>query len=120
LWGLNNTGQDGGSPDVDINGLEASGVTQGNSEVVVAIIDDGVDFKHPDLQGQAWTNPDEIPNNNTDDDANGYDYDEATDKLPYTPKKSLTVGSHTVKVEATDAEQNEGWRQWTFKVLQRR
>ena len=72
LWGLNNTGQDGGSPDVDINGLEASVVIKGDSDLAVAVIDDGVDFEHPDLQGHAWTNPDEIPNNNTDDDANGY------------------------------------------------
>jgi subtilisin family serine protease len=38
---------------------------------VVAVIDDGVNFSHPELAGRAWTNPGEVPNNNLDD-ANGY------------------------------------------------
>lgn len=50
---------------------EASAVTQGDSNLVVAVIDDGVDFLHPDLENRAWTNPGETPNNNTDDDGNG-------------------------------------------------
>ena len=52
LWGLNNTGQNGGTPNVDINALEASAVTQGDPNLVVAVIDSGVDFSHPDLAGQ--------------------------------------------------------------------
>jgi len=72
LWGLNNTGQNGGTPNVDINGLEASAITIGDPNLVVAVIDDGVDFSHPDLAGRAWTNPGEVPNNNLDDDHNGY------------------------------------------------
>src|SRR5215218_6395148 len=71
LWGLNNTGQNGGSPNVDINALEASAITNGDSNLVVAVIDDGVNFSHPELAGRAWTNPGEVPNNNLDD-ANGY------------------------------------------------
>src|SRR5829696_5944725 len=72
LWGLNNTGQNGGTSNVDINALEASAVTNGDSNLVVAVIDDGVDFSHPELAGRAWTNPGEVPNNNLDDDNNGY------------------------------------------------
>ena len=72
LWGLNNTGQNGGTSNVDINALEASAITNGDPNLVVAVIDDGVDFSHPDLAGRAWTNPGEVPNNNLDDDANGY------------------------------------------------
>jgi alpha-tubulin suppressor-like RCC1 family protein/subtilisin family serine protease len=72
LWGLNNTGQNGGTPNVDINALEASAITNGDPNLVVAVIDDGVDFSHPDLAGKAWTNPGEVPNNNLDDDNNGY------------------------------------------------
>lgn len=41
-------------------------------EVIVAIIDSGVDITHPDLAGAIWTNEDEIPNNQIDDDQNGY------------------------------------------------
>ncbi len=40
--------------------------------VIVAVIDSGIDTKHPDLQGQLWVNTKEIPNNGVDDDKNGY------------------------------------------------
>lgn len=40
--------------------------------VIVAVIDSGVDIYHEDLEGQIWVNEDEIPNNNIDDDGNGY------------------------------------------------
>jgi subtilisin family serine protease len=76
LWGLNNSGQNGGTSDVDINGLEASAVTQGDQNLVVAVIDDGVDFTHPDLKDRAWKNLGESGSgketNGVDDDANGY------------------------------------------------
>ena len=85
LWGLNNTGQSvngtAGSPDVDLNGSEASTVTQGDPNLVVAVIDDGVDFSHPDLAGRKWVNPGESgadslgrnrSTNGVDDDRNGY------------------------------------------------
>ncbi len=41
-------------------------------KVIVAVIDSGVDIQHPDLQDAIWVNKDEIPNNNIDDDQNGY------------------------------------------------
>ncbi|HET7480188.1 MAG TPA: S8 family serine peptidase [Rubrobacteraceae bacterium] len=75
LWGLHNTGQvingSTGVSNVDINGLEAAAVTQGDPNLVVAVIDDGVDFSHPDLAGRQWNSPGEIPGNGVDDDANG-------------------------------------------------
>lgn len=40
--------------------------------VIVAIIDGGIDINHEDLKGRIWINEDEIPNNNIDDDHNGY------------------------------------------------
>ena len=75
LWGFSNTGQSGGTPGADISALEAWSTTTGSSEVVVASIDTGVDYDHPDLAANMWRNPDEIPANGKDDDGNGY-YDD--------------------------------------------
>lgn len=40
--------------------------------IIVAVIDSGFDFDHPDLEGRVWINEDEIPDNGIDDDNNGY------------------------------------------------
>ena len=49
LWGLNNTGQTGGKPGADISVLQAWDTTKGNKNVVVAVIDTGMDLDHEDL-----------------------------------------------------------------------
>ena len=72
LWGLHNTGQNGGTPDTDIDAPEAWEINKGNKNIIVAVIDSGVDYTHQDLAANMWTNPGEIPGNGIDDDGNGY------------------------------------------------
>lgn len=71
-WALHNTGQIYGLPGFDIRAPDAWDVTLGSPSVVVAVIDTGIDYTHPDLAPNMWTNPDEIPDNDLDDDGNGY------------------------------------------------
>jgi subtilisin family serine protease len=72
LWGMHNTGQSGGTVDADIDAPEAWDLSTGSHDVVVAVIDTGIDQTHPDLLANLWTNPGEIADNGLDDDGNGY------------------------------------------------
>jgi subtilisin family serine protease len=47
-------------------------VTTGSNNAIVAVIDTGISFAHPDLRGNLWVNPKEIPSNSRDDDYNGF------------------------------------------------
>ena len=51
---------------------DASAGSTGSRDVVVALVDTGIDYTHADLEGRIWVNEDEIPGNGVDDDGNGY------------------------------------------------
>ncbi|HES59562.1 MAG TPA: hypothetical protein ENO18_03940, partial [Caldithrix sp.] len=72
VYAMNNTGQTGGSDDADIDAFEAWEYSTGSDDIIVGIIDSGIDFDHPDLADNMWINPGEIDGNNIDDDGNGY------------------------------------------------
>ena len=70
LWAMQNTN------DADIDAVEAWDTQKGSRDVVVAIIDTGVDYNHEDLRDNMWRNPGETGNgketNGVDDDGNGF------------------------------------------------
>ena len=76
MWGMENLGQtvDGvtGIPGADVSADIAWDIATGSTSVVVAIVDSGIDYNHPDLAANIWTNPGEIDGNGIDDDGNGY------------------------------------------------
>ncbi len=72
LWGLDNTGQSGGTPDADIDGPEAWDLSTGGSDVLVGVIDTGIDYLHPDLQANTWGGPDTVNGDGDPMDDNGH------------------------------------------------
>ncbi|HXV13930.1 MAG TPA: S8 family peptidase, partial [Candidatus Krumholzibacteria bacterium] len=70
-WNLHNTGQTGGTPDADVDAPEAWTYVTGG-DVLVGIIDSGVDWQHVDLAPNIFVNTREIADNRIDDDGNGY------------------------------------------------
>src|SRR5437016_4639178 len=61
LWGLHNTGQtilgQPGKPGADISAVEAWDISTGSRANVVAVVDTGIDYTHPDLMANVWSAP---------------------------------------------------------------
>lgn len=78
LWGLRNTGSNepqgaAGVEGSDVNALKAWDLTKGSKSIRIAVIDTGVDYNHPDLKENMWTNLAEANGKaGVDDDQNGY------------------------------------------------
>lgn len=79
-WFHKNTGQyiggdftrKTGTPDADIDTTDAWDITKGSNDIIIAVIDTGVDYNHPDLKDNIYKNPGEICNDGIDNDGNGF------------------------------------------------
>lgn len=123
-WGLYNTGLSGGVADADIDAPEAWDITTGGTtihgdEIVIAVIDNGFQRDHPDLD--FWINHGEIPDNGIDDDSNGY-VDDYQGFDAHAPNDSMPVrrhGTHVSGICAAKGNNGQGVSgvNWNVKVL---
>lgn len=58
-WALRNTGQFNGTAGADIKATEAWNYTTGSGQIIVAVLDSGINYNHPDLAANMWRNPGE-------------------------------------------------------------
>ncbi len=72
LWAMENRGQTGGKVDADINAELMWSQQTGSKQVVIGVVDTGIDYNHPDLIDNLWINANETKDNGIDDDLNGY------------------------------------------------
>lgn len=124
-WALYNDGTNsGGTADADIDAPEAWNIFTGSSDVVVAVIDTGIENTHPDLQANIWTNPGEIAGNSYDDDGNGYDDDVhgwnfVSDNNITTDDSSKSHGTHIAGIIGANGNDGDGVAGvcWNVKLM---
>jgi len=119
-WALNNLGQDGGKKRADIDALEAWVTTKGSSDVVVAVLDSGVDYTHVDLRENMWIRPENVPAYTDDElgtfnDLNGFN---GTDKIA-DPMDDNGHGTHCAGIIGAEGDNGEGivGVNWHVKIM---
>lgn len=105
-WHYHNDGSIAGSvAGVDINLFDAWDITMGSTDIIVAVMDGGIDYMHEDLAANMWINTGEISGNNDDDDGNGYK-DDIHGYDFYGKTGDVTADTHGTHVAGTIAAVN--------------
>lgn len=119
-WALSNNGQNGGKTNADVSALKAWLKTQGSSEVVIAVLDTGVDYTHADLAANMWFRPDAVPQYRDDElgafnDARGFN---AEDNLS-DPMDENGHGTHCSGIIGAEGDNDEGIAgiNWKVKIM---
>ena len=119
-WALANSGQRGGKQGADISAGLAWAKTTGNKDLVVAVLDTGVDYTHEDLVENMWIRPATLPPYHDDqlgtiDDVNGFNaIDNASD-----PMDDNGHGTHCAGIIGAEGENDKGIAgvNWTVKIM---
>lgn len=119
-WALFNSGIGGGKADADIDALNAWLKTKGSSDVVVAVLDTGVDYTHEDLRENMWFRPDSIPQYTDDElgtfnDLNGFN---GTDRIA-DPMDDNGHGTHCAGIIGAEGDNGKGvvGVNWNVKIM---
>jgi thermitase len=119
-WALLNSGQKGGTTGADISAPSAWAMTTGSNKVVVAVLDSGVDYTHPDLENNIWKRPENVKeyvdrNLGEIDDANGYDALENDGD----PMDENGHGTHCAGIIGAEGGNNAGITgvNWTVQIM---
>jgi subtilisin family serine protease len=94
-WALSNTGQNGGKAGADMSALAAWQITTGSPAAIVAVMDSGVDYLHPDLAPNMWTRPANVPASVVG--LNGYDTGDGDDD-PLDDSAEAGHGTHVAGI----------------------
>jgi thermitase len=119
-WALANEGQNGGLAGADISALSAWATTRGSDKIVVAVLDSGVDYTHPDLVRNIWRRPEiikqyEDKDLGTIDDVRGYNaLDNDGD-----PMDENGHGTHCAGIIGAEGGNNLGITgvNWTVQIM---
>lgn len=116
-WALNNVGQVGGKEKADLSALKAWLKTKGSTDVIVAVLDSGVDYTHPDLVSNMWLRPDNVPQYRDDElgtinDLHGFNaVDNQSD-----PMDDNGHGTHCSGIIGAEGNNDEGIAGINWKV----